>query len=157
MDFTLFLILNFLMISIYYMQWNWCYLKDFPPPSHLSLMSLTAYILGLVPSARTNGNYSPIMFSMLSASDTMRYIATTGKYIYLQHYYITSFQVFMVIFDHWLSTFNSLHYSMVKKPIKKKFITANYKSLHSPILHLLKISQKKFSSNDVYIYRNPFL
>jgi hypothetical protein len=59
-----------------------------------------------------------------------------------------------------------MRYSMVKKPEKERerkkreknnhlIITANYKSLCSPILHLLKISQTKFSSNDVYIYRNP--
>jgi len=120
MGFTLFSILNFLMLSIYYVQWNWCYLKDFRPPSHLSLMSWIACLGGLVPCARTNGNYSPIMFSMLSASNTMRYIATTGKYMVLQHYYLTSFQFFMVVFDHWWSTFGFLHYSMVKKPEEKK-------------------------------------
>ena len=116
---ALFFVLNFLILSVYYMQWNWCYLKDFPPPSHLFLMSWIAYLDGLVLGARTNGNYSPFMFSMLSASDTMIYIATTGKYMDLQHYYITSFQVFMVVFDQWWSTFGFQHYSMVKKPGKK--------------------------------------
>lgn len=110
------------MLSVNYVQRNWCYLKDFPRPYHLSLMSWIAYLDGLVPGARTNGNYWPFMFSLLSASDTMRYIAITGTYMDLQHYYITNFQVFMVVFDHWWSTFSFLHYSMVKKPEKKTII-----------------------------------
>jgi hypothetical protein len=122
MGFTLFFILNFLMLSVYYMQWNWRYLKDFPPPSHLSVMSWIADLDGLVLGAMTNGNHSPIMCSILSASDTVRYIATTCKCMELQHYYITSFQVFIVVFDHWWSTFGFLHYSMVKKPEKRTII-----------------------------------